>query len=48
MLNENILWARAISPTGRLIKEPTLLGAVLIGLFLFVGFSLIVFLGSLL
>jgi hypothetical protein len=29
MLSENILWARAISPTGRGIKEETFAGAAL-------------------
>jgi len=29
MLNENILWHRAISPTGRIMREPTFLGCVL-------------------
>ncbi len=30
MLNENILWARTINPVnGRIVREPTVLGAVL-------------------
>ena len=29
MLNENLLWARTISPTGRIVKEETFLGALL-------------------
>jgi len=46
MLSENILWARAIGPTGRLIKEPTILGVVLIGIAAFVVLTAVVFLGS--
>jgi hypothetical protein len=29
MLNENLLWARTISPTGKIVKEETFLGAAL-------------------
>ena len=29
MLRENILWSMTISPTGKLVKEETVLGAVL-------------------
>ena len=29
MLNTNLLWARTISPTGRIIKQETFLGALL-------------------
>jgi hypothetical protein len=29
MLNESLLWRRAVSPTGRLVKEETFLGAIL-------------------
>jgi hypothetical protein len=47
MLSENILWARAINPAnGRILREPTILGVVLIAAGLFAAFSAIVFLGS--
>jgi hypothetical protein len=46
MISENILWARAIGPTGRLIKEPTILGVVLIGVAAFVILTAVVFLYS--
>jgi hypothetical protein len=29
MLNESLLWARTISPTGRIVKRETFLGAAL-------------------
>jgi hypothetical protein len=45
MLNENILWARPIDPmSGKLIKDPTFLGALLIGIAFFVLISALVFL----
>jgi type IV secretory pathway VirB3-like protein len=47
MLSENILWARAINPaSGRLMREPTILGVVLIAAGLFAAFTALVFLGS--
>jgi hypothetical protein len=46
MFSENILSSRAIGPTGRLMREPTFLGAVLIGLAAFVVLTAVVFLGS--
>jgi hypothetical protein len=29
MLNESLLWSRTFSPTGRQVKEPTVLGIAL-------------------
>jgi hypothetical protein len=50
MLNENILWQRAISANGKLFREPTFLGAVLIiagsAVALGVAFYVIVLLSS--
>jgi hypothetical protein len=47
MLSENILWARAINPAnGRILREPTFLGVVLIAAGLFAAFYAVVFLGS--
>jgi hypothetical protein len=40
MLNENLLWHPAISPTGRIMREPTflgcVLGAIVLGIALFI------------
>jgi hypothetical protein len=33
MLEENILWGRTFSPTGKVEREPTFLGAILIVVF---------------
>ena len=44
MLDGNLLYSRVIGNDGRLRKEPTVLGAVLIGIALFAGVALILFL----
>jgi hypothetical protein len=41
----NLLWSRAITPSGRLIKEPTILGVILIGVPLVLLVSVLLFLG---
>jgi hypothetical protein len=47
MLSENVLWSRAINPaSGRLMREPTILGVVLIAVGLFAAFSLAIIIGS--
>jgi hypothetical protein len=46
MLRSNLLYTTMIESDGRLAKEPTFLGAVLIGIGLFAVFAFIIFLGS--
>jgi hypothetical protein len=46
VIKSNLLYATVIQHDGRLQKEPTLLGAVLIGIGLFAAFALLIFLGS--
>jgi hypothetical protein len=38
MISENILWARTISPTGRVVKEETFAGDVLA----FIGIAILI------
>lgn len=35
LANDNVLYSRVITPAGRIVKEPTFLGTVLIGVALF-------------
>jgi len=42
MLNESLLWARTISPTGKIVKEETFLGAA-IAFSLIVGLAFLIF-----
>jgi hypothetical protein len=44
MIDHNILWSRAIGFDGRIVKEPTVFGAALIGLAFFAGLALLIFL----
>lgn len=44
MIDKNILWSMTFSPTGKIIKEPTFLGAVLEGVLFAV--VLVVFVGA--
>lgn len=46
MIRTNLLWNDVIEHDGRLTKEPTFLGVVLIGIGLIAAFALIIFLGS--
>jgi hypothetical protein len=44
MIDHNILWSRAIGFDGRVVKEPTVLGAALLGIALFAGIGALLFL----
>jgi hypothetical protein len=44
ILSNNVLYSRVLTPYGRVVKEPTALGALLIGIGFVVVFGLIVFL----
>lgn len=44
MIDSNILYSRVITPAGRIVKEPTVLGATLIGIAFLAGIAVLVFL----
>lgn len=42
--DKTVFYSRVITPTGRIVKEPTFLGAVLAGVVLFAGIGALIFL----
>lgn len=45
MIKTNLLWSSTINPTNdRIVKEPTVLGATLLGILFIAGLAAIVFL----
>lgn len=43
---DHVLYSRVLTPYGRIVKEPTVLGAVLIGAAFLAGIAALVFLFS--
>lgn len=42
--DKTVFYSRVITPTGRIVKEPTFLGALLAGVVLFAGIGALIFL----
>jgi hypothetical protein len=46
IVQDHVLYSRVLTPYGRIVKEPTVLGVVLLGAAFSVGIAAIVFLFS--
>jgi hypothetical protein len=44
IVKDHVLYSRVLTPYGRIVKEPTVLGVVLIGATFLVGIAALVFL----